>query len=375
MTPSMFSCDSLLKQTKHFVENHLEPLIKKDALDLFSGKTLLATAASYGLLGIQVSVALGGQGLPFSAKARIAEAVSAHDFGVAMSLVNTHNVAEQIARIGNPILKQRHLDNLISGKKSACTALTETAVGSDFSAIQTTASRMQGGWELNGTKAWITNAVHADLMVVYAQTQAGAGASGIAAFVIDVEKTGFNRLDSHTSPIASIGAGAFSLSGYQCDDDDMLSPPGEAFKDILQAINGARIYVSAMCCGMVQTCLSIATAYGAQRQTFGKPLLSHQGWRWQLADAAVELEAARSMVNAAASLIDEQQDAQSMAAKTKIFASRMAQKQIAILMHAMGAEGLSAKHPFMRHLAAAQIAGMVDGATEMLLERVAKDFR
>ncbi|MEI7494909.1 MAG: acyl-CoA dehydrogenase family protein [Betaproteobacteria bacterium] len=371
----MFSSDSLLNQTKHFVENHLEPLIKKDALDLFSGKTLLATAASYGLLGIQVSVALGGQGLPFSAKARIAEAVSAHDFGVAMSLVNTHNVAEQIARIGNPILKQRHLDNLISGKKSACTALTETAVGSDFSAIQTTASRMQGGWELNGTKAWITNAVHADLMVVYAQTQAGAGASGIAAFVIDVEKTGFNRLDSHTSPIASIGAGAFSLSGYQCDDDDMLSPPGEAFKDILQAINGARIYVSAMCCGMVQTCLSIATAYGAQRQTFGKPLLSHQGWRWQLSDAAVELEAARSMVNAAASLIDEQQDAQSMAAKTKIFASRMAQKQIAILMHAMGAEGLSAKHPFMRHLAAAQIAGMVDGATEMLLERVAKDFR
>ena len=375
MTPSMFVFDSLLNQTKHFVENHLAPLITKDELNLFSGKTLLAAAANYGLLDIQVSVAFGGKGLPFSAKVLTAEALAAHDFGVAMSLVNTQNVAEQIARLGNPILTKRFLPDLISGKKSAGTALTEPGVGSDFSSIQTTASRIPGGWVLNGTKTWITNAVHADVVVVYAQTQAGKGASGIAAFVIDVEKKGFNRLDAHTSPVASIGAGAFNLSGYSCEDVDMLSPPGAAFKDILQAINGARIYVAAMCCSMVETCLAIATAYGAQRQTFGKPLLAHQGWRWQLAEAAVELEAARSMVISAVSLIDKQQDAQSMAAKTKIFASRMAQKQIAILMHAMGAEGLSAQYPFMRHLAAAQIAAMVDGATEMLLERVAKDLR
>ena len=149
MTPSMFVFDSLLNQTKHFVENHLAPLITKDELNLFSGKTLLAAAANYGLLDIQVSVAFGGKGLPFSAKVLTAEALAAYDFGVAMSLVNTHNVAEQIARLGNPILTKRLLPDLISGKKSAGTALTEPGVGSDFSSIQTTASRIPGGWVLN----------------------------------------------------------------------------------------------------------------------------------------------------------------------------------------------------------------------------------
>jgi len=366
--------ENILNATKKFVDIHLAPVIAQNALDLWTGKTLLAPAAHFGILGIQVPVALGGMGLSFSAKVVVADTLAALDFGLAMSLVNTHNVAEQIARIGNPLLIERYVPDLISGKKSACTALTEPRAGSDFSAIETTATRVQGGWRLHGSKAWITNAVHADVVVVYAQTQEAAGASGIAAFVIDAKKTGFQRLDPHTSPIASIGTGAFSLSGYVCEDVDMLSPPGEAFKDILQAINGARIYVAAMCCGMVEACLATVSAYGEQRHTFGKPLLAHQGWRWQLAEAAVELEAARSMVQTAAHWIDAQQDAQSMAAKTKIFASRMAQKQIAVLMHAMGAEGLSAQHPFMRHLAAAQIAGLVDGSTEMLLERVARDF-
>ena len=375
MKPFMSVNDSFLHQTQKFVEIHLAPLVENDSLNLFSGKTLLADAVSSGILGVQVPIALGGGGLSFSAKVLATEMLAAKDFGVAMSLVNTHNVAEQIARIGNPNLIERYVPDLIAGKKSACTALTEYGAGSDFSAIQTTATRSESGWVLNGTKAWITNAVHAEVVVVYAQTQMGAGSNGIAAFVVDTDKLGFKRLEAHSYPIASIGAGAFSLTDYQCKDVDMLSPPGEAFKDILQAINGARIYVASMCCGMVEACLMIAASYGSQRHTFGKPLLSHQGWRWQLANASIELDAARSMVLNAATLIDDQKDAQSIAAKAKIFATRMAQKQISVLMHAMGAEGLTVQYPYMRHLAAAQIAGMVDGSTEMLLEKITKDFR
>jgi alkylation response protein AidB-like acyl-CoA dehydrogenase len=119
----------------------------------------------------------------------------------------------------------------------------------------------------------------------------------------------------------------------------------------------------------------VAAAYGAQRHSFGQPLHGHQGWRWALADAAVDLQAARLLVHAAAIHIDAGTDAQTAAALAKIFATRMAGRHIAALLHAMGAEGLRDGHPFLRHLAAAQVATLVDGSTEMLLERVAKDLR
>ncbi len=111
------------------------------------------------------------------------------------------------------------------------------------------------------------------------------------------------------------------------------------------------------------------------RHTFGKPLHEHQGWRWSLADAAIDLAAARLLVDAAAACIDGGSEAQTAAAQAKVFATRMAARHIAALMHAMGAEGLREHHPFLRHLAAAQVAALTDGSTEMLLERMAKDLR
>jgi alkylation response protein AidB-like acyl-CoA dehydrogenase len=119
----------------------------------------------------------------------------------------------------------------------------------------------------------------------------------------------------------------------------------------------------------------VASEYGSSRHTFGMPLHAHQGWRWNLADAAIELAAARLLVEDAAARIDGGASVQTAAAQAKVFATRMAERHIAALMHAMGAEGLREQQPFLRHLAAAQVATLVDGSTEMLLERVATDLR
>ncbi|MCF8210066.1 MAG: acyl-CoA/acyl-ACP dehydrogenase, partial [Rhodoferax sp.] len=244
-------------------------------------------AAQAGLLGLQVPQALGGLGLSFSCKVEALKILATHDFGLAMSLVNTHNVAEQIARLGHPDLVASWVPRLLAGECSACTALTERTAGSDFAAIQTRARAVPGGWQLDGVKTWITNATHAELMVVYAQTLEGAGASGIAGFVVDANAPGFQRqVGPAMGPVASMGTGGFALAAYHCATDDLLAPPGEAFKDILRAINGARIYVAAMCCAMVGECLRVASAFGGQRVAFGKPLHGHQAWRWTLANAA-----------------------------------------------------------------------------------------
>jgi len=151
----------------------------------------------------------------------------------------------------------------------------------------------------------------------------------------------------------------------------MLAPPGEVFKGAMADINGARTYVAAMCCGMVDKALGVCMEYGRVRVTFGKPLNERQGWRWYLADASIDLSAARLLVAQASSRIDSGLDAQVDAAKAKIFATRMGERHLPALLQAMGAEGMLEKYPLSRHLTGARIAGYVDGSTEMLLERVA----
>ncbi len=392
-----------VEAARAFADTHVRPQAAAWARGRADSRALLPAAAAAGLLGLEVPVVHGGRGLSFACKWRVAELLAAADFGFAMSLINTHNVVKHLALSASPEVAQRFVPELLAGRRTGCTALTEPGAGSDFAAITTMARHEGPTWQLDGRKAWIVNATHADVLVVYAQTEPGSGARGISAFVVDGTREGFLRdavadpsadssADTATETIAETSAttsaargidtGGFRLLGYRAQANELLHPPGQAFKAALASINGARIYVAAMCCGMVAECLRLATEYGARRHTFGQPLQSHQGWRWSLADAAIDLQAARLLVEAAGNRIDGiggiggiggGADAQTAAAQAKVFATRMAGRHIAALMHAMGAEGLRDAHPFLRHLAAAQVATLVDGSTEMLLERIAKD--
>ena len=361
---------------REFVAAHVVPNVQAWDRGLADTRAVLPAAAAAGLLGLEVPVAQGGLGLSFRCKRQVAEILAGADFGLAMSVFNSHNVANHLARVAAVDVSRHHVPALLAGQRTGCTALTEPGVGSDFSAITTLARKVGDGWQIDGRKAWIVNGTHADVVVVYAQTEPGSGARGIAAFVVDGGRSGFVREARADSTAArGIDAGGFVLQGYLASADELLHPPGEAFKAALASINGARTYVAAMCCGMVHESLRVANDYGAQRHTFGKHLHEHQGWRWSLADAAIDLAAARLMVDAAAALIDQGRDAQTAAAQAKVFATRMAGRHIAALMHAMGAEGLREQHPLLRHLAASQVASLVDGSTEMLLDRVARGLR
>jgi len=365
-----------IEAARAFVAEHVRPQAAAWERAERDSRDSLPAAAKPGLLGLQVPVAFGGSGLSFTCKMRVAELLAAADFGFAMSLINTHNVADDLAREASAEVALRYVPDLLSGRRIGCTALTEPGAGSDFAAIETRARTVAGGWRLDGRKAWITNAAHADVLVVYAQTEPGSAAAGIAAFVVDASRAGFHREPrTSVSAVRSMGTGGFRLERYLCRDDEMLHPPGQAFKRALHAINGARVYVAAMCCGMVADGMRLASAYGRQRRTFGKSLHEHQGWRWSLANAAIDLDAARALADAAAERIDAGSDVQGAAARAKIFATRMAQEHLAALLHAMGAEGLHEQYPLVRHLAAVQVAGLVDGSTEMLLERVAREIR
>ncbi|MDM7944545.1 MAG: acyl-CoA dehydrogenase family protein [Hydrogenophaga sp.] len=361
---------------EHFATQCLVPHAAEWARGGWERRALFEAAGAAGLLGLQVPHERGGLALSFTDTAQVLHRLAGADFGAAMALVNSHNVATLLLRYSPDGLAPACLPDLLSGRTVACTALTEPDTGSDLAQLKTLASPSGDGWLLSGEKTWIINAAHADGVVVYAQTKAGAGVKGMAAFWVDAHAPGFERRPvSSSGAFNSMGLGGFVLNQVFCKPEQMVCPPGVAFADIMDGINRARTYVAAMCCGMVAQALATASAYGQQRQAFGKPLTQHQGWRWQLAQAATALKAGELLVADACARIDQGADVQAEAAQAKLYATSMAQTQLGELLHAMGAEGFLDRHPFLRHLAATHAAALADGSTAMLLERVAQNFR
>ncbi len=366
----------LLARAADFAREVVAPGAARWEAERRIAREAIEAAAVVGLTGVEVPPDWGGLGFGYGVKARLAEVLGAADFAFTMSLINTHNVAAKLAREAPAALAQRFVPDLLAGRRLGCTALTERSAGSDFGAIRTEATRVAQGWRIDGAKAWITNAAEADVIVLYAQTEVGSGSRGIACFVIDGRREGFVREPAYAlAGQHAIGTGGFLLEGYLAQDDEMLQPAGKAFKSALLSINGARTYIAAMCNGMVGEALRVALAHGDARSSFGRPLAGHQGWRWRLAEASTALAAGRLLVAEATRRIEAGEDAQLAAAQAKLYCARMAERHLAALTQAMGAEGLRQEHPFGRHLAGARVAAFVDGSSEMQLERIAALIR
>jgi alkylation response protein AidB-like acyl-CoA dehydrogenase len=362
----------LLQSAREFSRREVAPNAARWERERAYPRESLRAAAALGLTQIQIPAALGGLDLRFRAKLRIMEEIARDDFGFAFALVNTHNAASRLARDGTDRQRSRYLEGLLRGELIGAVALTEPGAGSDFGAIRTRAERVAGGWVLNGEKAWLTNGAAVDVVVVYAQTDPAARSKGIAAFLVDARQKGFERGAAYAmSGAHSMGAAGFGLSNYFAADDDLFYAPGAAFKTALVSITGARIYVAAMCCAMVEESLGLAIARARVRNTFGRPLIARQGLRWMLADIATDLEAARLLTYRATRLLEADEDAVMAAAHAKKFATRMAERHLPECMQVFGAEGLLATHPIARHIAAARVAHYTDGTTEMQNERIA----
>ncbi len=327
--------------------------------------------AALGLNALQVSAARGGGFAGYHCKLRVAEALAGECFAAAFALNNMQGAVTRMEREGSAEQIARYLPGLMAGDIVCAPSLTEPGAGSDFGAIATRATRVPGGWRLDGEKSWITNGVIADQLIVYAQTDPDSGLRGIASFIVDLHAPGITRLPAEVlMGGAAIGAAGIRLEGVVVPEADLFAPPGQAFRRALVGITGARIHVAAMICATVERALRLAVGHAGERHSFGRPLLAHQGLRWQLVDVATELEAARALVGRAADRFAVGEDAQVEAAMAKKFAAEMATRGIAACMQAMGAAGLRLAHPLARHFAAARIAAYVDGTTEIQNERI-----
>ena len=355
---------STLATAQRFAQEQVAPNAQQWEHD--RQQPLATLRAATELTGLLVPTALGGQGLSKTAFAKIAETLAAADLGFAFALVVHNNLMNAIATLGTPHLQQTYLPKLTHMEMLGAFLLTEPSGGSDAAALQTTATQTSQGWLINGSKAWVTNAQHASLLSVYAQTNPNAGARGIAAFLVPADTPGVIR----NSPYSllgghSMGTGSFDFEQCEIPAEAMLAPPGAGFKAALSGIDLARAVVAAMSCGMLDASLNLAITQCKSHQLFGARLADMQGMQWQLADVATDLHAMRLMAYQACELLDAGEPATLAAAHAKKFATRQLLTGVAQCMQAVGANGLRQDTPLARHYAAAKIAQYIDGTTEI----------
>ncbi len=352
---------------KDFAANTVAPNAPAWESDRTAPRDTLKQAADAGLCRLLASTDAGGEALPVGVMARIMEELSYADMAFAFALVVHNNLTGAICRRGRPDQVERYAPDMMTGRRIGAFLLTEAKGGSDAAAIATTATPDGDGWRLNGEKAWITNAAHADVLSVYAQTDAAQGWRGIAAFLIDANQDGVIR----EAPYEMLGCHATGAGGFRFEDckvtaDQMFVPPGEGFKAAMSGIDVARVNVAAMCSGMLRCGLETALEFTARHQAFGAPIADLQGLQWMLADVATDLEASRALAYVAAQAIDSAGDnAAIKAAHAKKFATRAALARLADCMQVMGARGFRQDLPLARHLAAAKMAQYLDGTTEI----------
>ncbi|MDZ7670940.1 MAG: acyl-CoA dehydrogenase family protein [Gammaproteobacteria bacterium] len=357
---------SLVAEVSDFADQSVAPAAAAWERDREFPLSTLQDAAREGYLGLLVPRALGGLELRPTAMAACMDTLAARDFFFAFALVVHNNLAGAIARDGSDEHRSRYLPELLSGRRIGAFLLTEPGGGSDAAAITSRASPDGAGWRLSGEKAWISNAVGAGLLSIYAQTDPALGSRGIAAFLVEAETPGVVRLPGYEI----LGGHALGTGGFRFDDctvpeTALFLAPGRAFKAAMAGIDLARVNVAAMCCGMLDTAIAGAVRYSRERRAFGRPLTDHQGLLWMLADAATDLAAARALTCEAARQLDAGESATLAAAHAKKFATRAAMTHIAHCMQVYGARGMAADLPLGRHLAAAKMSQYLDGTTEI----------
>ncbi len=323
--------------------------------------------AELGAYGICVPEAYGGAGLNYLTLAVVLEEIAAGDGGVSTTISVTNCPVNAILmRYGNEAQKQRWLVPLAKGEMLGGFCLTEPHVGSDASALRTTATRDGDHYVLNGVKQFITSGQQGDVMIVIAVTDKAAGKKGISAFIVPTRTTGYvvarleDKLGQHSSDTAQI-----NFDGCRIPADHRIGEEGEGYKIALSALEGGRIGIAAQSVGMARSALDFAIDYAKQRESFGQPIFNHQAVGFRLAECATQLEAARQLIWHAAALRDAGQPCLKEAAMAKLFASEVAEKVCSAAIQTLGGYGVVSDFPVERIYRDVRVCQIYEGTSDV----------
>jgi alkylation response protein AidB-like acyl-CoA dehydrogenase len=356
-----------------FANDEVRPLVQQMEREAKIETALIEKFFAMGLMGIEVADEYGGAGGSLFMVALAVEEISKVDPAAAI-LVDVQNtlVNFPIRAYGSDHIKSTYLPQL-TGEKVGAYALSEGASGSDAFGMQTRAERRGDRWILNGRKLWITNGAEAQIYVVFANANPGAGYKGITAFVVERGFTGFavgkkeNKLGIRASSTTEL-----IFDDVEVPAENVLGPVGQGYKVAIETLNEGRIGIGAQMIGVAARALQAATHNVKERTQFGKKLAEFQGIQFQLAQARTELEAARLMVYNAARLKDMGKDIAMEGAMAKLFSSQVAERVTSISLELFGGYGYTKDYPAEKFYRDAKIGAIYEGTSNMQLQTIAK---
>ena len=334
---------------------------------------LTAKFVELGLMGIELPDEFGGAGGSLMMVAIAVEELSKVDASAAIQVdVQNTLVNYPLYRYGSAEQRARILPRMTAGTIGAY-ALSEPGSGSDAFGLATRAEKVDGGWTLNGSKAWITNGNEADVFVVFANTRPDMGYKGITAFIVERGATGFSvGKKEHKLGICASSTTSLHFENTFVSDANVLGEVGTGYKIAIETLNEGRIGIGAQMIGVAQGALTAAVAHLKERKQFGKALADFQGIQFQVAQAATELEAARLMEYNAARLKDAGQDIAREGAMAKLYSSQMAERVTSLCVELFGGYGYTREYPVEKFYRDAKIGTIYEGTSNMQLNTIAK---
>jgi butyryl-CoA dehydrogenase/short/branched chain acyl-CoA dehydrogenase len=358
---------------REFAEGEIRPRVEemdeKSKLD----PAVIKQCFDLGLMGIETPEEFGGAGSSFFTAILAVEELSRVDasVGVFVDVQNTL-VNNAFIRWGNAEQKKKYLPQLAAEKVGAY-ALSEAGSGSDAFAMQTRAVDKGDHYLLNGQKLWITNGNEAEIFVLFANANPEAGYRGITAFVVEKGFEGFavgkkeNKLGIRASSTTEL-----ILTDCKVPKENVLGEFGKGYKVSIETLNEGRIGIGAQMIGIARGALDAALAYTGERQQFGKPINQFQGVQFQLAEMAVQLEAARLMVYNAARMKDAGMNFVKEAAMAKLYSSRAAERISSLAIELYGGYGYVKDYPVEKYWRDSKIGAIYEGTSNMQLQTIAK---
>ena len=365
------SAEMIRDSVARFADEQIAPLAAKiDAEDWFP-RDLWPAMGELGLHGLTVEEEWGGTGLGYLEHVIAVEEVSRASASVGLSYGAHSNLCvNQIRRWGNDAQKAKYLPKLISGEHLGSLAMSEVGAGSDVVSMKLRADAVAddrgAGFRLNGTKFWITNGTYADVLVVYARTDAEAGSKGITAFLIEKDMPGFS-IGQKIDKMGMRGSPTCELVFDDCfvPAENVMGPLNGGVKVLMSGLDYERVVLAGLQIGIMQACLDTVIPYVRERRQFGTAIGTFQLMQAKVADMYVALQSARAYVYAVARACDAGQTTRFDAAGAILLASENAFRVSGEAVQALGGAGYTKDWPVERYLRDAKLLDIGAGTNEI----------
>ncbi|WP_061933603.1 acyl-CoA dehydrogenase family protein [Aureimonas sp. AU22] len=359
--------DTIRSTTRRFALDRIEPIAAEiDRQDRFA-RELWPQMGALGLHGITVEEADGGLGLGYLEHLVACEEVSRASAAIGLSYGAHSNLCiNQIRRWASPEQKARYLPGLVSGEHVGSLAMSEVSAGSDVVSMKLRADPVDRGWRLNGTKFWITNASHADTLVVYAKTDPQAGSKGITTFLVEKGMAGFT-IGQHIDKVGMRGSPTAELVFDDCfvSHEQVMGPLNGGVQVLMSGLDYERVVLSGIQIGIMQACLDVVVPFVRERRQFGRPIGEFQLMQAKVADMYVALNASRSYCYAVAKACDAGRVTRFDAAGCILLASESAVRVAGEAIQALGGAGYTRDWPVERYWRDAKLLDIGAGTNEM----------